>query len=919
MSTSFSKKLLHWLKSNFFDFFFIASLIAISSFVAFKNYTPGAFLLGWDNLVPELNFGLNIGRSLSSVWQEYQGLGILGGMAHATDFPRQLFLSILTRFDLVNESFVRYFWTFLMFSVGPLGVYYLVSRAILFGRGNMSKKIAGFVSAVFYIFNLATVQVFFVPFETFSGFFGFLPWFLAFAIQYLHEGKRKHLILFGTFSFLGAGAFYVQTLFVVFVVFLAVLSIESVIRNKKKGFVRSLKLALVTILINSFWLAPAGYFTITNAGVTTTSHINSIATPETQLMNKARSNFENIISLRGYWFDYYDWNSSGEYSLLYQDWIDYLENPFVDKIFLALFAVSAIGLVLSLLKAKKIFGISFIVLFGISYYMLSGGEVSFIPYLTEAFRNVFTKWSNAFALVLGVGVGYFVFLLGDFSFSIKNKIGRIFAQTIYILFTTVVILESVYIAFPVLQGKLISDSMKVSLPSYYPEVVNYFKNIDSSKRIAAFPFTDFWGWQFNDWGYRGSGFIWYGIPQPILSRNFDVWSPLNEQFYKEANHALFWGSVTDLERVLTKYQVSYILFDNSIVEMGNPDSFLNIEKQKSFLESSDLISRQAVFGKITIYKITLPEIYKFISVPEVDYSDLIFKINDFGTLIISEEFLEGQGYPDAKNCNLQSRGEVFREKRINGNYYRAEKGGVSCDYFYYPTLDYSKAYGMRIIGKNLEGRSLKFYLYNVAGRRVFMEELLPSGDFDEMYIILPTAVLDENKPDSEAVDSISMEGYTLNIETRSFENISSENIITAIEFYELSFERTTPITFKKLPLQSVHSILNNLQILNVKKYGTWGYRVEVEGEGLLALGQSYEKGWVALEIPNPELQITKIRRLEHTKVNGWANGWFVPNSSLSPFTIYLIYWPQVLEWAGFLAAFTTFLILVFGRRKPSAN
>ena len=45
--------------------------------------------------------------------------------------------------------------------------------------------------------------------------------------------------------------------------------------------------------------------------------------------------------------------------------------------------------------------------------------------------------------------------------------------------------------------------------------------------------TAWGGWNYYDWGYRGSGFLWYGIKQPILDRAFDVWDKSSEKYYEE--------------------------------------------------------------------------------------------------------------------------------------------------------------------------------------------------------------------------------------------------------------------------------------------------------------------------------------------------------------------------------------------------
>lgn len=109
--------------------------------------------------------------------------------------------------------------------------------------------------------------------------------------------------------------------------------------------------------------------------------------------------------------------------------------------------------------------------------------------------------------------------------------------------------------------------------------------------------------------------------------------------------------------------------------------------------------------------------------------------------------------------------------------------------------------------------------------------------------------------------------------------------------------------------KAVDSIPNNLKILGVKKHGTWAYkvdlavasRVDTEGEGLMQLGQGYEDGWIAFQIQDSRFQI-----LDHKMVSGWANGWEVPASS----TVYIFFWPQLLEFLGFGMLGLTMLILI---------
>jgi hypothetical protein len=86
--------------------------------------------------------------------------------------------------------------------------------------------------------------------------------------------------------------------------------------------------------------------------------------------------------------------------------------------------------------------------------------------------------------------------------------------------------------------------------------------------------------------------------------------------------------------------------------------------------------------------------------------------------------------------------------------------------------------------------------------------------------------------------------------------------------------------------------------MEVKKTGTWLYRVKVEGSGLLKLSQGYDEGWIAPPI-------------KHVKVDGWANGWMINGqvgSEKGEVTIF--YWPQLLEYLGFGLLGVTVWVLI---------
>ena len=113
----------------------------------------------------------------------------------------------------------------------------------------------------------------------------------------------------------------------------------------------------------------------------------------------------------------------------------------------------------------------------------------------------------------------------------------------------------------------------------------------------------FYGWQWNDWGYRGSGFLWYGIKQPILDRAFDVWSEADERYYWQLQYSLDKNDLNFFENVLRQYDVDYLILDQSVVNRNTSEPFI-YETWIDFFADSELISLEKEFDFIQIYSFT---------------------------------------------------------------------------------------------------------------------------------------------------------------------------------------------------------------------------------------------------------------------------------------------------------------------------
>ena len=125
-----------------------------------RNFTPQTFLVGWDNLMPELDIWINLKRSLS-VWQTTKVLVWLAVGPH-TDLIRQLIL-FLYPYSPIN--LIRYLWHFAMI----FGYFWCFFFGLKVASFKNPPPLCLFISSI-----LAPSKIFGTT-RNFSAFWGFFP------------------------------------------------------------------------------------------------------------------------------------------------------------------------------------------------------------------------------------------------------------------------------------------------------------------------------------------------------------------------------------------------------------------------------------------------------------------------------------------------------------------------------------------------------------------------------------------------------------------------------------------------------------------------------------------------------------------------------------------------------------------------
>lgn len=565
--------------------------ISIVTLILFlTNYIPGTYLTGWDNLQTSLNPGLAIKRAFFSTWQEYQSFGLLAGLAHGADIVRALSTAFLGL--LLPSPLVRYIYHFSMICLGALGMYSLLSAS---QRQPLSrkKKLIFTVGSLFYILNYGVIQLFSVPFEPFSTFIGFLPWLIWIFLQYLRSARyrRKYLMMLLGINILATPLAYVQTIFVVYALMLGLVSLTTFLtqRNRRATLKRITTAVLLILAINSFWLLPQLYF-VTSGGPdhVQQAKINQLATDDVAAQNQEFGTAESFITFEGF----YSSLENIDKQSLFAPWRDHFKS-LPAKIIQGLFFTL---MLYGMLEKSRYRGV-FVGLFGLSglALMTNVPGISFLndlirrlPLVSEIFRSPFTKFIVVYALA---GSYFFSYGLLRLQKRLRWKLKKDLPLVAYI--ATLILF--IY-AFPAFKGHYIARDMRVSIPQDYLDTIEYFQTVDRNQRIALMPDYTFWGWFFHEWGYNGSGFLWYGIEQPIVSRTFDVWEPTSEAYFWEMKTAIEAEDVNAMETVLDKYAIDYIIVDHTLKPVSSSIRALQYDRLNDMLSQSQK-TRQFGFGK----------------------------------------------------------------------------------------------------------------------------------------------------------------------------------------------------------------------------------------------------------------------------------------------------------------------------------
>ena len=563
-------------------------LLLVWSFLTVLNFPAQSFFSGWDNLHPEFNLPLNAWRAFVGVWQEHQGLGHVGGHGYAATLPHTLIIWLLSL--AVPQQFLRSVFTFLALLSGAAGAYMFIAH-LLRDKQELWRYGGALCGALYYLLNFATVQQFYIQLEAFIVQYATIPWLLYLLFLLLHSWNRRIFLLFLIINVIATIQGFIPPLFLVYIFSLCVILAFYFFQHVSLlRWNRCLGIVGATFFINAYWLLPVTHYTIAGSRVFLSAYNNILSTQSWIETNATYGTLQNLMILKGFPSKAVD-TVNGLQIPIFQPWLAHFAQPAIAALGVIFFLFILLGALHFLRQQKRIEEQALVVIFFVLLALLATQipgisrileALQQLPILRQAFRAGFTKISIALALSYSI-----LFAFGVTWLIQKFATGKKYISQICF---AAIISAIVLFSWPAFRGHFLYQKAHLSIPTAYQELFNFFAQQEPHGRIATLPQGDQWGWDIYRWGYTGSGFLWFGIPQSLMEQAFNVWSRDNENYYWELIDSLYAGNVSHLEKILAKYQIDWIIFDESVIPYPSGKHAVYVQKIKELLEQSSKLA-----------------------------------------------------------------------------------------------------------------------------------------------------------------------------------------------------------------------------------------------------------------------------------------------------------------------------------------
>lgn len=545
-------------------------LFIILSVICILSFSKGKYLLGNDNYSPELNPSLTIERSIESpAWRSYRVLGF-GSESEQSDVFRSVFFWIAEKF-LPQDSLGQVFGLLCLF----LGSWFMGELTGLIIKDFFKKKYSQLgllLGGIIYVSTLWTVWTFYQNLAPFTSNFGFLPLLLFSIYLYVKDPSNKKALLLFISSLVFTSSCVIATLFISdllliipFVVFLNF----SFKLEKKERWRRFRNTFLIFGVTQLFWILPFIFYTFFSSGDLVDSYINRSITSS---IIDLESEMQTITNSSRFYTRILTEMRDGEY--MFPLSLDYQSYDFYKVIGLFPVFASILSIIFAVVKKKwKLLffpAIALIFLFLIKGINPPLGNVftffqESIPLFKQVFRWVSSKLGEVYLIPLTISSVLGTVFFWDFIQSfMKEKLRNIIGIIVLILF---VFLEVFYANY-LFTNNLYAKELLTDLPDEYFSLGEYLEHEDPNGRIYYAPSANNNYFREYDWGFYGSQFISYIIPNPMMDMSLAVGSGTGEDVMLGIQNIFRSGDYEGFNSLMNQYNVEYVLIDRNLVEDG---------------------------------------------------------------------------------------------------------------------------------------------------------------------------------------------------------------------------------------------------------------------------------------------------------------------------------------------------------------
>jgi hypothetical protein len=164
----------------------------------------------------------------------------------------------------------------------------------------------------------------------------------------------------------------------------------------------------------------------------------------------------------------------------------------------------------------------------------------------------------------------------------------------------------VYI-FPIFTGKLINNRDWVKIPAEYYDLRNYLGKIDTKGRIYLAPEANMLYFRNYSWGFFGSVFWSYWIPNPVIEKALVTGSVENETAFTKIVNFYYSDNPELFTKVLNNADVKWVIGDKSLTNKEDGYAY-NWDSYQKVLEKNPSLEKVWSEGNLELYRVGRTEV-----------------------------------------------------------------------------------------------------------------------------------------------------------------------------------------------------------------------------------------------------------------------------------------------------------------------